>query len=78
MKKILLILCVLLFTQMAYAENVIVNPTQKIGTIPCFKFQSFTSELRTTKIKTEEGTYRIFIIQNQEGVNITAVKIDKK
>lgn len=76
MKKLLLI-SILFISNMVYAENVIINPTQKVATIPNFKFQSFTSELRTTKVKTDEGTYRIFIIQNQEGVSITAVKIEK-
>lgn len=77
MKKIILLIILLLFGNISNAEQVSVNPTQKIGTIPNYKFQSMTSELRTTKIKTEEGLYRIFIIQNAEGIGITAIKIKK-
>lgn len=51
----------------AYAKT-IVNPIERVGAIS-------TGSLYTTKVTTEEGTYRIFVYNSGYGTGITTVKI---
>ena len=50
-----------------YAKAVM-NPIERIGSISA-------GNLYTTKVTTEEGTYRIFVYHSGYGSGITAVKI---
>lgn len=73
MKKLIITLIIgLLVGNAVYAENVVVNPTQKI------LYTKLNNGIYTTKVKTDEGMYRIFVIQSGYGAGITAVKIEKK
>lgn len=77
MKKVIISLILgLSIINSAYAENITVNPFKQIATMTNIKFVAFTSQLSTTKVKTDEGEYRIFVMQNANGVSVTAVKIE--
>ena len=51
----------------AYAK-IIMNPIERVGAISA-------GSLYTTKVTTEEGTYRIFVYNSGYGTGITTVKI---
>lgn len=70
MKNIILGLLVGLiigFPASVYAKT-IMNPIERIGKIS-------SGSLYTTKVTTEEGTYRIFVYNSGYGAGITTVKI---
>lgn len=70
MKNIILALLIGLimsFPVSAYAK-IIMNPIERVGAISA-------GSLYTTKVTTEEGTYRIFVYNSGYGAGITTVKI---
>lgn len=50
-----------------YAKTII-NPVERFSKVG-------SGDLYTTKVTTEEGTYRLFICNNYRGSGVTAVKI---
>ncbi len=56
------------------AEKIIVNPLQDV--ISIFKLQPINTSIKTTKVTTPDGTYRLFVLLGPTGSGgITAVKI---
>lgn len=73
MNKFVITMLILLFGAMCYsAGNAVANPWQNI----LGKSNNDSNpSLKTTKVETEEGTYRIFAYQSYTGSGLTAIKI---
>ena len=68
MKKFILLIILAFLVNIPVLAKTIINPIERIGSIS-------TGSLYTTKVTTEEGTYRIFVYNSGYGAGITTVKI---
>lgn len=77
MKKIIigLIIGILLNSLIVYAsEKIVTSPLQNV--LSLFKLQLINTSVKTTKVTTPDGTYRVFILLGPEGSGgISAVRI---
>ena len=69
-KKFLLLILLAFLVNVPVLAKTIYNPIEKI--IP---IENMSLGVYTTKVTTEEGTYRVFIYKNYKSGGITAIKI---
>lgn len=68
MKKFILLIILAFLVNIPVLAKTIMNPIERISRVD-------GGDLLTTKVSTEEGTYRIFVYNNFYGNGITAIKI---
>lgn len=68
MKKFILLIILAFLVNIPVLAKTIMNPIERISRVD-------GGDLFTTKVSTEEGTYRIFVYNNFYGSGITAIKI---